>query len=185
MADIYSQKPWLRNYDKGVAPQLSYEDKTFAEMFAETVKQYPDKTALIYLDVKITFKEVDALANKLAQYLLKCGLKPNDVVGLHMPNIPAHYISVIAVQKAGCISTGLSPLLTPTEMAHQLTDSGTKMIITVDVLFDKIAEVADKASFNTVIVSEIADFLPGIKKVLGKLLKKYPPATSFRSKGKL
>ncbi len=184
MADIYSQKPWLRNYDKGVTPQLSYEDKTFAEMFAETVKQYPDKTALIYLDTQITFKEIDAFSNKLAQYFLQCGLKPNDVVGLHMPNIPAHYISVIAVQKAGCISTGLSPLLTPAEMAHQLTDSGTKLIITVDVLFDKIAEVADKASFSTVIVSEIADFLPGIKKVLGKLLKKIPTGNVVPLKGK-
>ncbi len=184
MADIYSQKPWLRNYDKEVGPQLSYEDKTFAEMFAETVKRYPDKTALIYLDTKLTFKEIDALSNKLAQYLLKCGLQPNDVVGLHMPNIPAHYLGVIAVQKAGCISTGLSPLLTPTEMVHQLNDSGTKMIITVDVLFDKIAEVADKTSFGTVVVSEIADFLPGIKKVLGKLLKKIPTGNVVPLKGK-
>jgi len=184
MEDIYSQKPWLRNYDKEVPPQLTYEDKTFAEMFAETVKKYPEKTALIYLGVKITFREVDAFSNRLAKYILKCGLKKNDVVGLHLPNIPAHYLGVIAVQKAGCVSTGLSPLLTPTEMAHQLNDSGTKLILTVDVLFDKIAEVADKASFSTVVVSEIADFLPGIKKVLGKLLKKIPTGNVVGLPGK-
>ena len=40
--DVYSKKPWIRNYDKEVPPQLTYEDKTFAEMFAETVKKYPD-----------------------------------------------------------------------------------------------------------------------------------------------
>jgi long-chain acyl-CoA synthetase len=59
-------------------------------------------------------------------------------------------------------------------MEHQLNNSKAKVIITVDLLFGKIAEVADKTKFSTVVVSEIADFLPGMKRVLGKLLKKIP-----------
>src|SRR5512136_1544851 len=176
MGDIYSEKPWLKNYDKHVPPTLKYEDKTFAEKFREAVEKYPDKTALIYMGKKLTYRDLDELSNQLAQYFIKSGLKPNDVVGLHMPNIPAHYISIIAVQKAGCVSTGLSPLLTPNEMEHQLNDSTAKVIMTIDLLFEKIAEVADKTKFSTVIVSEIADFLPGVKRVLGKLLKKIPTA---------
>jgi len=109
-------------------------------------------------------------------------------VGLHLPNIPAHYIAVIAVQKAGMVSTGLSPLLTPAELAHQLNDSETKLIMTVDVLFDRIAAVADKAAFATVVVSEIAAKgslgMPGIKRVLGKLLKKIPTAVVTPLRGK-
>ncbi len=174
MTDIYSQKPWLKNYDDHVPPNLEYEDKTFAEKFRETVEKYADKTCLIYLGKEITYREIDRLSNRLAHYLIKNGLKPGDVVGMHMPNIPAHYIGIVAVQKAGGVSTGLSPLLTPREMEHQLNDSRTKFIMTVDVLFEKIAEVADKTAFETVIVSEIADFLPGIKRVLGKALKKIP-----------
>jgi len=61
-------------------------------------------------------------------------------------------------------------------MEHQLNDSGAKMIISIDIMFEKIAEVADKTDFSTVVVTEIADFLPGIKRVLGKLLKKIPTA---------
>ena len=148
------------------------------------VERYPDKPAFIYMGKKITFRELDTLSNQLAAYLIKSGLQPDDVVGLHMPNIPAHYISIVAVQKAGCVSTGLSPLLMPHEMEHQLDDSRTKIIITVDVLFEKIAEVADKADFSVVIVSEIADFLPGIKRVLGKLLKKIPTAETKPLAGK-
>lgn len=174
MEDIYSEKPWLKNYDKNVLPNLKYEDNTFAEQFSQVVKKYPDKTALLYMGKSLTYRELDELSNQLAQYFIKIGLKPNDVVGLHMPNIPAHYISIIAVQKAGCVSTGLSPLLTPNEMEHQINDSRAKVIMTIDLLFVKIAEVADKTKFTTVIVSEIADFLPGIKRVLGKLLKKIP-----------
>jgi len=176
MSDVYAEKPWLKNYDEHVPPTLEYEEKTFAEKFRETVEEYPDKTALIYMGRKITYLELDRLSNQLAAYLIKKGLKPDDVVGICMPNVPAQYISVAAVQKAGAVSTGLSPLLTAHEMEHQINDSGTKIVITVDVLFEKIAEVADKTGFSTVIYSEIADFLPGIKRVLGKLLKKIPTA---------
>jgi len=174
MGDIYAEKPWLKNYDKHVPPTLKYEGKTFAEKFREVVEKYPNKTALIYMGRQLTYRDLDEMSNRLAHYFIKSGLKPNDVVGLHMPNIPAQYISIIAVQKAGCVSTGLSPLLTPNEMEHQLNDSQAKIIISVDLLFGKIAEIAGKTKFTCVIVAEIADFLPGVKRVLGKLLKKIP-----------
>ena len=176
MNDVHVDRPWLKNYDKHVAPRLKYEEKCFADSFAEIVAKYPDKTALIYMGSELTFRDVDILSNQLAHYFIKSGLVPDDVVGLHLPNIPAHYIGVLGAQKAGCVTTGLSPLLTAPELAHQLKDSGTKIVLTVDVLYSKIAEVADKAPFSTVVVSEIADFLPGVKRVLGKLLKKIPTA---------
>jgi long-chain acyl-CoA synthetase len=174
MGDLYSDKPWLKHYDKNVAANLKYEEKTFAEKFAEVVAKYPDRTALIYMGRKISYRDMDELSNRLANFLIASGLKPDNVVGIHLPNIPAHYIAIIAVQKAGCVSTGLSPLLTAAEMENQLIDSGTKLVITVDLLFDKIAEVAANAPFTTAVVTEIADFLPGVKRVLGKLLKKIP-----------
>ncbi len=176
MSDVNVERPWLNNYDKHVSAKLKYEEKSFTDLFAEIVAKYPDKTALIYLGSELTFRDVDILANQLANFFIKSGLKPDDVVGLHLPNIPAHYIGVLGAQKVGCVTTGLSPLLTAPEMEHQLKDSGTKIILTVDVLYSKVAEVADKVPFSTIIVSEIADFLPGIKRVLGKLLKKIPTA---------
>ncbi|MEW6555415.1 MAG: AMP-binding protein [Actinomycetota bacterium] len=182
MSDIYAEKPWLKHYDEHCPPTLEYEDKTFAEKFREIVEKYPEKTALIYMENNISFRQMDMYSNQLAAYLIKIGVKPDDVVGLCMPNIPAHYISVVAVQKAGAVSTGLSPLLTPTEMEHQLNDSGAKVVITVDLLYGIVAQAADKCEFTTIIYSEIADFLPGIKEklakayirqtTLGKLLKK-------------
>lgn len=184
MSNEQIDRPWLKNYDKHVSPNLKYEEKSFAEAFAEVVARYPDKTALIYMGASLTFKDVDILSNQLAHYLIKSGLVPDDVVGLHLPNIPAHYIGVLGAQKAGCVTTGLSPLLTAHEMEHQLKDSGTKIVLTVDVLYSKIAEVADKVPFSSVIVSEIADFLPGVKRVLGKLLKKIPTGEVTPLRGK-
>jgi long-chain acyl-CoA synthetase len=184
MSDVYADKPWLKSFDKNVAPTLKYEETTFAEKFDETVKKYPNKTALIYMGAKLSYTQVDEISNRLAGFLIKSGLKPNDVVGLHLPNIPAHYLAVIAVQKAGAVSTGLSPLLSTHEMEHQLNDSRTTLVFTVDVLYSKIAEVAAKTKFATVVVSGIADFLPGVKRVLGTLLKKIPTAPVTPLQGK-
>jgi long-chain acyl-CoA synthetase len=175
MENLYLQKPWVKNYDSHVPPNIPYDNKTFCSLFRETAKKFPDKTAIIYLGRKISFSELDALSNQLAHYLKK-NFSPGTVVGLHMPNIMAHYIALIAVQKACCISTGLSPLLTADELVHQIEDSGTKIVLTVDVLYDKIGEIAGRTGLKTVLVSSIADYLPPIKAFLGKVLKKLPTA---------
>ena len=184
MSEAQADKRWLKNYDRHLGQTLNYETKTFVEKFREVVEKYPEKTALIYMGKQLTFREIDQLSNQVAHFLIQNGLKPDDVVGLHLPNVPAHYISVVGIQKAGCVSTGLSPLLTPAELVHQIRDSRTKMIFTIDVLFGKIAEIADKIDTASVVVTEIADFLPGVKRFLGKLLKKIPtgPVTPLAGK---
>ena len=169
-------RPWLQHYDANVPPSLSYPELTFSAMFEKTLQSYSDKPALLYMGNALRFRDMDRIGNQIARFLIDAGCKPGDVVGLHMPNIPAHYLSVIGVQKAGCISTGLSPLLTPAELVHQIEDSGLKVIFTLDLLAAKIAEVASKTGFHTVVVSQIADFMPKIKKILGTLLKKIPSA---------
>ena len=87
MSDVYAEKPWLKNYDKNVPAALKYEDKTFAEKFREAV-EVPDKTALHRMGKKLTFRDLDLLSNQLAQYCSRSA-QPDDVVGMHMPNIPA------------------------------------------------------------------------------------------------
>ncbi|NPV61016.1 MAG: AMP-binding protein [Actinobacteria bacterium] len=161
VGDIYASKPWLKHYDAHVPEHLEYENKPFAAKFQETAEKVGDNTALIYMDRIITFSEVDRLSNQLAAYFLEIGLQPDDVIGLHALNIPANYIAMVAAQKAGCVSTGLSPLLTPHEMEHQLKDSGAKLVLTMDLLFGAIAAVADKCDFHTVIVAGTTDFMPG------------------------
>lgn len=161
MTDVYAKKPWLRHYDPHVPPHLEYEDKTFAQKFVEAAQRVGDNRALIYMDNILTFKDVDRLSNRLAAYFIDIGLQPDDVIGLHALNIPAHYIAVVAAQKAGCVTTGVSPLLTPHELEHQLNDSGAKVVLTMDLLFGAIAPVADRCGFSTVIVAGTTDFMPG------------------------
>lgn len=174
MQDPYSGKPWLKFYDKHVPPSLNYPSKTFVELFQDAVEAVPGKTLVNYMGASLSFRELDELSNKFANFLKARGLKPGDVVGVNLPNLPAYYIAIIGILRAGCLLSGVSPLLSAKEMEYQLNDSGAKVLLTLDLLSGKAAEALTKTGVKSMVVVEIADFLPAIKRVLGKLLKKIP-----------
>jgi acyl-CoA synthetase (AMP-forming)/AMP-acid ligase II len=170
----YAKKPWLKFYDDHVPPNLEYPETTFVQLFREAVGQCANRVALYYMGASITFAELDVLSNKFAHFLKKSGLEPGDVVGVNLPNIPAFYIAVIGIQKAGCVLSGVSPLLSPEELEYQLNDSGAKALLTLDALFGKVREVAERTGVRAIAVAETGDFLPIVKRVAGRLLKKLP-----------
>ena len=110
----------------------------------------------------------------LPGFFIDRGLKTGDTVGVNLPNIPAYYVAIVGIMKAGCVLSGVSPLLSAKELEYQLNDSGAKVLVTLDLLFPKAAEVVAKTPVKTVLVAGIADFLPPVKKFLGTLLKKIP-----------
>lgn len=174
MSDPYALKPWLKHYDEHVPRSLTYSNQTYAELFREATAYIPSRIAVYYMGRGITYHELDKLSNRLAHFLKKSGLKPGDTVGVNLPNIPAYYISIVGIQKAGCVLTGVSPLLQPKELEYQLNDSGTKLLVTLDALFEKVRAVVPQTGVKTVAVAGIADFLSPLKGFLGRLLKKIP-----------
>ncbi len=174
MSDIYSMKPWLKFYDKNVKPALEYPRISYAQYAREAFEKLPNRVALYYLGKNIKYRDLDIFSNRFAHFLIENGCHAGDVVGVHVPNIPACYISSVGIQKAGCVYTGVSALLTPEELEYQLNDSGATVLVTLDLLFGTVKKVVGKTGVKTVIVASIADYLPPIKKILGKLLKKIP-----------
>jgi acyl-CoA synthetase (AMP-forming)/AMP-acid ligase II len=179
MSDPYTAKPWLKHYDKHVPHSLDYPAKTYAEVFREAATYIPTKVAVYYMGKGITYHELDNLSNRFANFLQKSGLKPGDTVGVHLPNIPAYYIAIVGIQKAGCVLTGVSPLLQPKELEYQLNDSHAGFLLTLDVLFDKVAAVVERTRVKTVAIATISDFISLLKRFLGKLLKKIPTADVY------
>jgi len=174
MSDPYARKPWLKHYDSHVPEHLEYPRKTYPQMFREGTMERPAGVALYYLGREITFHELDTLSNRFAHFLKQHGLKPGDTVGVHLPNIPAYYIAIVGIQKAGCVLTGVSPLQQPKELEYQLNDSGARLLVTLDALFERVAAVVEKTGVQTVAVAGIGDFLSPVKRLIGRLLKKIP-----------
>ena len=176
MKDRDATKPWLVSYDKDVPATIEYPNVSYAEFIRDIFERFPGRTALHYMGKDFTFRELDVLSNRFARFLLESGAAAGDFVAVHTPNIPACYLSLIGIQKAGCVYQGLSPLLTPEEIEYQLNDSGAKILVTLDLLLDKIQPVVGNTGIHTVLVTSIADYLPLTKKIPGLLLKKIPMA---------
>ncbi|MGD9301842.1 MAG: AMP-binding protein [Desulfobacterales bacterium] len=177
----YSEKFWQKNWDPGLEDLDPEEyETTFVKMIKDTFKKVPDKTALGYLGVDITFSQVDQYANQFANMLRSNGFVKGDVVGINLPNIPEYVISLIGALRAGCAISGVSPLLSAEQIKYQLTDLGSTgkkvALVTLDAIFaGHIVKIADDMpQLKLVAATSVAGFLPKIKQVLGKLLKKVP-----------
>lgn len=168
---------WQAAYDPGIGDmdpglwETTYVDKV-KTVFAERGNQ----PALFYMGVEITYSELDRYANRFARMLKANGLEKGDVVGIHLPNIPEFVIAWLGTLKAGCVVTGVSPLLSTEEMAFQLNDCKARCLVTLDALFAEkfTAIAADLPALDLVVAASVGGFLPGIKRFLGKLLGKIP-----------
>ncbi|MBD3256448.1 MAG: AMP-binding protein [Candidatus Lokiarchaeota archaeon] len=179
--NVYESRFWKKNWDPGLEDIDPKEfETTYPEMIKETFVDFADKPAFSYLGVEVTFKELDEYSNQFANMLMDNGFKKGDVVGINLPNSPQYLIGLIGTLKAGCIVSGVSPLLSAVQIQYQLNDlgSGGKRVglLTLDAIFEgHITKIASKIeSTKLVVATNVASFLPKIKQVLGKLLGKVP-----------
>ncbi|MEM2412873.1 MAG: long-chain fatty acid--CoA ligase [Candidatus Bathyarchaeia archaeon] len=168
------EKPWYRFYPPGVRKHIEYPEVPLHEFLINSAQKYPDKTAIIYFDRKMTYKELDVLSDKFATALADLGVKKGDRVAIFLPNIPQFVISYYGALKAGAVVTAISPLYKEREVEHQLNDSEAETIVVLDLLYPIVEKVWEKTKLRNVIVGSLKDYMPTFKAVLGSLLGKIP-----------
>ncbi|MDD5222966.1 MAG: AMP-binding protein [bacterium] len=182
-----NEKFWKKSYDPGMEDidPKSWE-KSYVEAVLPTLKKFPDKAAFYYMGVKITFAELDLYTNRFAQMLIASGLKKGDAVGINLPNLPEYIISWLGTLKAGCVVSGVSPLMSGEEMVYQLKDLKAKGLVTLDAIFaGRLVKVADDLpNLKVVVAAQVGGFLPAWKRFMGKKMKKIPtgPVTPLAGK---
>jgi long-chain acyl-CoA synthetase len=168
---------WTKSYDPGVRDlDPAQWETSYVEIVKPVFKKYPDKAAFVFMGVEVTFEDLDRYANRFAHFLLASGLKKGDVVGINLPNIPEYVIAWLGILRAGCVVSGVSPLLSAEQMKYQLRDSNARGLVTLDVLFAGrlLTIVSDLPDLKCVVSTSVGGFLPVIKRVLGQFLKKIP-----------
>jgi long-chain acyl-CoA synthetase len=178
---------WQKSYDQGLSdldPKMW--ETTYVEIVKPTFEGFPGKSAFVFMGVETTFSQLDQYANRFANMLLSNGFKRGDVVGINLLNIPEDIIAWLGTLRAGCIVSGVSPLLSPQEMVHQLRDSNVKGLVTLDSLFAStvLNIISNLPELNLVIVTSIDGFLPGTNRVLDKLLGEIPKEKAASLKGR-
>jgi len=168
---------WMKSYDPGITDLDPAQWETnYIEIVQPVFKKFPDKAAFVFMGVEVTFAELDQYANRFAHFLIASGLKKGDVVGINLPNIPEYVIAWLGILRAGCVVSGVSPLLSAEQMKYQLKDSNARGLVTLDVLFAGrlLAIVSDLPDLKCVVSTSVGGFLPAIKRIAGQFLKKIP-----------
>ena len=91
-----------------------------------SAEAYPDRTAVVLGDTRLTYAQVNAAANQVANLLVSRGIQPGDKVALSCPNLPYFTIVYFGILKAGATVVPLNVLLKGREVAYHLDDSDAK-----------------------------------------------------------
>lgn len=166
MKSVYEERPWLKFYPPNIPADVEIPMKSVVEAFNETTEKWKNKTAIMFYGKKITFGELREKVDKFATALHQLGIKKGDRVAFLMLNCPEHIIAYYGVIKVGGIIMSISPVYVPSEITYQLKDSGAENAICNDILFQGLDNTGVK--LKNIILTNVAESLPGIKKFLGK-----------------
>ncbi len=113
------------------------QDKCIHQIFEEQAEQTPDKIAVVFEEQQLTYYELNARANQLANYLQSQGVKPEVLVGVYLERSLEIVIALLAILKAGGAYLPLDPELPPEGLAYRLQDARVPVILTQGALVKK------------------------------------------------
>jgi long-chain acyl-CoA synthetase len=156
------EKFWHQHYDYSVPTSIRFPRIPVHDLLNLPVNAYPDKPATNFAGAEITFFELKAMSNRMANAFLEIGVQKGDRVGIHLPNKPEYLIAYYAALSVGAVVVNFNPLYTAEELTALIKQTGVTTFITLDALLDTVREVSKKVEIPRIIVTSFFDFLPGV-----------------------
>jgi len=126
-------------------PSLQYPVYPYAEMLTQTATRYPEHVAIVFNDVNLTYRELEALVNTFARSLLELGISRGQTVCLLMTNRAEYVISWFAIARIGAVACPMNPSYKEREIAYQLGNSDAVAIVVQQELLPLVEAVRTQA----------------------------------------
>lgn len=154
--------------------ETRFEAMSLPAMFERTMRSNPQAPFLHFLGRTYSYQQIFADAQRFAAGLQALGIVKGDRVGLFLPNVPIYAAAYYGAMMAGAVVVNFSPLYSVEELSWQVGDSGTRVLVTVDVpeLTKTATKVLASSALETLVVGRLADMLPWYKGLALKLLKR-------------
>jgi len=109
-------------------------EKTYGEVFDETVEKYPDNEAVVYpfRNLRLTWKELQKICNQLAKGIIALGIKKDDKIAVWAYNVPEWIYLMIACSKIGAILTTVNIYYKHYELEYILNQSDSVALFMVE-----------------------------------------------------
>jgi long-chain acyl-CoA synthetase len=143
------------------------------KLFEDAVARFPDRPATDFLGGKLTYRELGDLVTRATRGFQMLGVRKGTRVGICLPNTPYYVICYFAILKAGGSVVNFNPLYVERELASQIEDSGTKIMVTLDLerIYPKVARALDRTGLERIVVCSMRAILPFPKGILFALFK--------------
>jgi long-chain acyl-CoA synthetase len=168
----YQDKPWLKHYEKGIPETIQFEETCIPSFLERSAKEFPDHTALLFQGFKVTYRQLNDMVNRFSACLSGFGIQKGDSVALLLPNVIPCVVGYYATLKIGAIAVMNNPLYSDRELLHQFNDSGSKLLITLDLLGNRMIDLRAKTGIRHIVYTSIGDYLPFPKNLLFPLVAK-------------
>jgi long-chain acyl-CoA synthetase len=180
---------WLKSYPRDVNWFQELNPRPLQVLLDDAASRFGKRPCTTFIGRTLTYNEILQKTNAAAAGLQRLGVKKGTKVGLFLPNCPTFIIYYFAVLKCGGTVVNYNPLYTIEELAYQIRDSETEIMVTLDlkILFDKVDELLAGGVLQKAVVGSFTGLLPGAKSTLFKLFKSKElarPAAS-KSRGKI
>ena len=166
---------WKDKYPAGIAADINPDEyPNIQAVLKQSCQRFANKPAFSNLGKTITYGELYELSGAFAAYLQQhTDLQPGDRIAVQLPNVLQYPVAVFGAIRAGLIVVNTNPLYTAREMEHQFNDSGAKALVCLANMAHLAEAVVPKTGVKHVIVTEVADLLPPVKRLLINSVIKY------------
>ena len=168
--------PWLRSYPPGISWDMAFPAETLPEMFDASVARFGPKTCMDFMGRRWSFAAMGALVDSAAAGFRRLGVTAGTRVGLCLPNSPFFVAAFFGALKAGAVVVNYSPLYVEEELAAQVADSGTEVMVTVDLdpLLPRVLALLDRpgSPLRHVVACQFSSALPMAKGLAFRVLRR-------------
>ncbi|MFT3930699.1 MAG: AMP-binding protein [Spongiibacteraceae bacterium] len=169
----------------GIASDIDVEQfESVLAMFDAALAKFADKPVFSSLGCTLTLQQVDRLSRRFAAFLQQQPqLQPGDRIAIQLPNLIQYPVALFGAMRAGLIVVNTNPLYSAPEIEHQLKDAGAKALVVLANFAHNAATILQNTDVRLVIVTELADLHPPLKRTLinfvARYIKRMVPAFSI------
>jgi len=164
---------WRRAYRHPTPWDTAFPPESMVALFEGAAAAHGPAPLIEFLGRTYSYAETLDGANRVAAGLAALGYGPGDRIGLFLPNVPHYVAAYYGILKLGATVVNFSPLYTTEELAHQVADSGTRVLFTLSAtaLLPTALEVLDTSALERLVVGSVAGALPVAKSLFYRLFR--------------
>src|SRR5262249_52273803 len=115
-------------------------DRSITQLFEEQVELTPEEIALEFGNTRLTYCQLNEMANRFAHYLMKLGVTRDSLVGLCVERSMELIAAVIGILKAGGAYLPLDPSSPRERLRAMLDEPRVKVLLTQEALVSRLPE---------------------------------------------